>query len=203
MLASPRPGSVHTHNATSRRVPAEARRPGAQPTGTAPSTRCSTWTTWRARGQSRTSAAAATADGGRRTVAQPRWPQSPARRKQVTELHFRCYVLFHEICRLSFIIFAFKSCGLWLLALCCGILWILHFNINFIVISCRSWIFYVCSVLRSRGCWILQILYLIFFHRRILEILDLEFVLLQWDPGSPGSHFFLFCREILEILDPN
>ena len=42
------------------------------------------------------------------------------------------------------------------------------------------------------------------FHRGILEILDVHFLFLQWDPGDPGSYsLFFFGREILEILDPD
>ena len=57
--------------------------------------------------------------------------------------------------------------------------------------SCRSWIFKVCSVVRSWGSRILRILDPRFlFHRGILEILDLEFLVMKWDPGDPGSYIF-------------
>ena len=56
--------------------------------------------------------------------------------------------------------------------------------------SCRSWIFKVCSVVRSWGSRILRILDSNFFHRGILEILDLEFWAMKWDPGDPGSCIF-------------
>ena len=41
--------------------------------------------------------------------------------------------------------------------------------------------------MRSWGSWILRILDPNFlFHRGILEILDLDFLFLQWDPEDPG-----------------
>ena len=97
---------------------------------------------------------------------------------------------------------------------------------------CRSWIFKVCSSLRSWESWILRILDLNFlFHRGILEVLDLIFFCFA--VGSRRSWILnfslvvifwrfwiltkglcrgvqqlldldiLFCRQILRILDPN
>ena len=67
-----------------------------------------------------------------------------------------------------------------------------NLNINFVARSRRSWIFKVCSVLRTWGSLILRILDPKFlFHHRILGILDLNLLLLQWDPGDPGSYIFL------------
>ena len=62
--------------------------------------------------------------------------------------------------------------------------------------SCRSWIFKVCSVVRSWGSRILQILDPRFlFHRGILEILDLEFLVMKWDPWDPGSYIFVLLWD--------
>ena len=37
-------------------------------------------------------------------------------------------------------------------------------------------------------------------HCGILEILDIDYLLLQWDTGDPK---FVLCGKILEILDPD
>ena len=90
----------------------------------------------------------------------------------------------------------------WLLAFFAGSCESCILNIHFVVRSWRSWIFKVCSALRSWISWILLILDARFsFHCGILEILDLYVLLLQLDPGDPGSLFF-YCSGILLILDP-
>ena len=91
----------------------------------------------------------------------------------------------------SFVIFAVRSCGSWLLVFCGGILWILYLDrvkINLYLRSCGFWIIKDCSVVGSWGCWILRILDPKFlFHYGILEILDIDVLVLKWDSGDPGS----------------
>ena len=70
-----------------------------------------------------------------------------------------------------------------------------HGSLHFVMRSCRSWIFKVRSVLRSWRYWILWIWDPKFsLPYGILEILDLIFLLLQWDPGDPGSYFLPWDR---------
>ena len=101
--------------------------------------------------------------------------------------------------------------------------------IHFVVGSCRSWIFKLCSVLRPWRSWILRISDPKFsFHREIREILDLDFCYCtgildildpifvclygeileilnpDWVVGSCRSWILtLFCHRILQILDPD
>ena len=60
--------------------------------------------------------------------------------------------------------------------------------------SCRSW-----SLINLQSLIRLEILEIMdledlgsdfLFHRGILEILDLDYLLLQWEPGDPGSLIF-------------
>ena len=88
-----------------------------------------------------------------------------------------------------------------------------HASWHFLERSCRSCtlnMVFACEILKTLdllslffleifGSWILRILDPKFsFYRGILEIQDLDFLLLRWDAGGPGSNF-LYSREILEI----
>ena len=96
---------------------------------------------------------------------------------------------FHEISILYFAIFAVKSCGSWPLSLSCGILWISNLEHSFVFLdpvdlgSLKC--FPVVGPWGSRILWILDPKFV--FHPRILEILDLDVLVLKWDPGDPGS----------------
>ena len=113
------------------------------------------------------------------------------------ELCFRDWVLFSWILHVLFYNF------------CCEILCIMAFGIllrdpvdlaTLTVIlflrSCRSWIFKTCSVMRSWGSWILRILDPKFVpHPGILKILNLDFFVLKWDPGDPGSQILILSWD--------
>ena len=52
----------------------------------------------------------------------------------------------------------------------------------------RAWVFKVCSIMSSWGfgsLWIWDPKFL--FHHGIPKILDLDFLVLKWEPGDPGS----------------
>ena len=87
------PGSLYSLTPHLGRVSAEERPPAAQPTGTAPSIPCSSWTTCGAPGLSRICTGAATTAGGSRTVAAPRWHQSPVRSLMASLVCARCGLL--------------------------------------------------------------------------------------------------------------